>query len=221
MTPSIEVMIADDQPMILEGFVLQLRRQDDLLVTGTAQGGAELLELVAQRPPHVVIVDVHMPRMDGAAVAEKLQQAHPHIGILALSMYDDHALVGKMMSAGALGYVLKSEQREDLLRGIRMVAQGILYLSPKAALAAARRLTQWNLKDEGQLPKPLLTTREQEVLALIFQEFTTEEICRELHLGTSTVNSYRKSLLEKTGARNTAGLVRYAIKAGLVRDEGW
>lgn len=212
----ITVLVVDDHRMMVEGITALLAGVRDITIQGYALSGEEALEVLAKRPARVVLLDIGLPGMDGLDTCAMIRECWPDTKVLGLSMHDGHHMISGMLEHGASGYILKNVGREELIEAIRAVDGGGTHLS--------RRATEV-LIDGARIPAPLpplpppveITVREGEVLALIVRERTTAEIARQLRLGASTVETHRRKLMEKLGARNSAGLVRIALERGLVK----
>lgn len=211
----IKVMIADDHAIFRDGFRLLLKDQRDALLVGEAANGRELIQRVEELHPNIVITDIKMPDTDGIELCRQLRDHYPSVDVIALSMFSDDHLIADMLEAGAKGYLLKNTNRTELLQAIHTVYDGGTYYSP----ATGEKLARLIGKNKFQLPKKQLnvkfSAREKEILQLICEQYTTREIAGALNLSIRTIESYRLSLHEKTGSRNSIGVVIYAIRNGL------
>lgn len=213
--PLIRVAIADDHQVLIEGLSLLLRDEEEVQFIGQANNGIQLLKLLAEKPADVVLLDINMSGMDGLETCRRLRREFPQTQVLALTMYDKGNMVQQMLKAGAAGYLLKNTGRDELILAIKTVAAGETYLSPSANQALLDHLRHGIASTTiGGLPE--LTRREQQILKLIAQEMTTQEIAAHLHISLNTVDTHRKNLLGKLGAKNTAGLIRIAMEKGLL-----
>lgn len=206
----IRVALADDHPVFREGLQLLLETSGDIEVVGVAADGAELLELIGRVGVEVdvVVVDLDMPVLDGVDTARHLSRSHPQVGVLALTMHDEPAAVGRALDAGVRGYVLKGAGHGAIARAVRAVAEGDTVLSGSVGEAVRRR----SLEPAGTV-LPGLSTRESEVLTLVARGQDNHEIARALYLSVKTVQNHVSSLLGKTGARTRAELVALARDA--------
>lgn len=218
---SIKLAIADDQVLFLKGLKLLIKSFEEIELVIEAANGQELLDAVALEQPDVILMDLRMPVMDGLEATEKIKTQYPDIKIILLTMYDEERLINHMMKVGANGYLLKNEEPEILQQAIQAVVEKEFYFNDyvsKALLKGMQRnqkeVRPWKAADNLQFTK-----RELEVLALICREFTSAEIAKELFISSRTVENHRKSLLAKTGVRNTAGLIIYAIRHQLIQME--
>ena len=211
----IRVILADDHRVLVEGLTRLVEEQDDLERVGKAHHGEELLALLQKVEADVVMLDINMPGKSGMDVCETLSAKYPKLGILVLSMHQDAYHVQNMLAKGANGYITKNSTHQEMLLAIRTVASGQTYLNAEAQAALETGLVeQEGSQKEGFILK--LSNREKEVLRLIVEEFTTQEIADQLFISLKTVETHRRNLLSKLNARNTAGLVRIAVEQGLV-----
>lgn len=218
MKDAIKVAIADDHVLFVKGMKMILDDFAGIQLVITAYDGQELIEQIPEKRPDVVLLDYKMPGLDGAGVIQWLKRHYPDIRILMLTMHDDHRLITHFLKEGVHGYLLKNEEPETVLEAIRSVREKGMFMNDTAAHAMLRQLKTDNGARQTVQSEELqeLTEREMEVLRLICQEKTTAEIAQVLYLSPRTVEGYRKSLLEKTGARNIAGLVIFATRNKLL-----
>jgi DNA-binding NarL/FixJ family response regulator len=206
---SISIVLADDHAMFREGLRLLLERAE-IQVVGEAENGVELIDLARSLRPQVVITDMSMPLMNGIEAAATIRRELGIPGIL-LTMYTEPQYLVRAMSAGIVGYVLKSKASACLVEAVREVARGNVYLSPGSSSTVLRGMLT---KAETEEP---LTARERQVLQLIAEGYTTKELAHLMTIAVRTGESYRASIMEKLDIHNTAGLVRYALKQGLAQ----
>jgi DNA-binding NarL/FixJ family response regulator len=206
------ILVADDHGIVRAGIRLLLERQCDLEVVAEAADGVEAVECALSFRPDLCILDVGMPRMTGLQAAREIRSHLPGAQVLMLSMHDDERYLFEALKAGASGYVLKREADQDLVGAIRAVGGGEAFLTNAAERSIIR---EW--MDEGaEGPAIPLTPREEEVVKLIAEAYTNQQIAEILHLSEKTVESHRANVLRKLGMRDRVQLVRYAIKRGLV-----
>ena len=212
---AIRVMLADDHSLFRAGIRVLLEAIEGVEIVGEARDGHEALRMVAERRPEVVLLDVALPQLNGIEVTERLAREAPETRVLMLSMFANEEYVLRSLRAGAAGYLLKDSTVLELESALRSVADGGSYLSPAVSghvLAAyVRRVGQ-----DGVPAEPTLTPRQREVLQLIAEGHGTKEIADRLCLSAKTVETHRAQLMERLGIRDVAGLVRYAIRAGIV-----
>ena len=213
-----KILIADDHQLVIDGIELMLSTEKDLVCVATARTGHEVLSQVKETAVDLVILDINMPELNGVETCRLLQRDHPGIKILALSMLREASLIKLMLKHGAHGYVLKSAGKEEVLQAIHKIFAGERYYSGEVAEVIMASLSGEPPKEKKQSPFPQLSRREKQVLRLIMDEFTTAEIGEQLNISFGTVETHRRNLLIKLGARNTAGLVRTTLEYGLLDD---
>ncbi len=225
MTTPIRVLLVDDHGIVREGLRQVLAADADFDVVGEASNGAQALAIAAREQPDVVLLDITMPGDSGLVVAQKLRQEVPKSRVLILSVHDDAEYVLESVRAGAHGYLRKDTTPADLRAAVRAVHSGDAWFSP----AVAKRLTEV-LRSETSMPAPqpaptpasldVLTNREREVLALVARGLLNKEIGGQLGISVRTVEAHRDSLVRKLGIRSAAGLTRFAMEQGLLKDDG-
>jgi len=215
----IRVVVADDHTILREGVRSLLALQSDIEVVGEARDGEEAIELVRGTDVDVVIMDMVMPRMNGLEATREIKRRWPHVKILILSMYDDDEYVQQVIQAGASGYVLKRVATEDLVRAIREVHRGESFLYPPIAAKLIDDYLRLVRGDAQPDSESVLTPREWEVLRLIAEGNTNQEIAATLGLSKKTVESHRSNIMRKLELRDVTDLVKYAIRKGVVRLE--
>ncbi len=212
----IRVLVADDHTIVRQGLRALLEVNPDIAVVGEAGDGAEAARLSAELHPDVVVMDISMPVQDGLAATRTIKREAPGAQVLILTMHESDEYFFRVLQAGASGYVLKRAAPSDLIAAIRAVARGEVFLHP----AVARRLVSDYLSraeaGERQPGYQQLTPREREVLALVAEGLGNREIAERLVLSLSTVQTHYSHLLEKLGLQNRAGLIKYAIRHGLI-----
>jgi len=205
---AIKIFIVDDHYMVIEGIHSLLQNETDVEWMGHATNAASCMAFLQQQKPDVILMDINLPDKSGIDLCKEVKSIHPGIYILGLSTFNQQSFIEKMMANGAAGYVIKNATQQELMEAIRTVVKGKEYLSFDAAVALR--------KSDNQNDIPVITRREKEVLLLIAEGMTNGEIAQQLFIGISTVDTHRKNLLAKLGARNTASLVRIATQLQLV-----
>ena len=211
----IRVLLADDHEVVRSGLRMVLEAQSDIEVVAEASDGAQAVEQALADAIDLTVLDVSMPRMTGLQAAAELHRRRPELRILMLSMHDNEQYFFEALKAGASGYVLKTAANRDLVEACRACMRGEAFLYPPAVATLVRDyLDGARLGEEP--PEDPLTARELEVVKLIAEGNTTEEIATELVLSKKTVERHRANILDKLGMRNRVDLTRYAIRRGLV-----
>lgn len=211
----IHVLLADDHEVVRSGLRLVLEAQSDIEVVAEAGDGAQALEQVLAGEIDLAVLDVSMPRMTGLQAAAELHRRKPELRILMLSMHDNEQYFFEALKAGASGYVLKTAANRDLVEACRACMRGEAFLYPPAVATLVRDYLDGARLGETP-PRDPLTARELEVVKLIAEGHTSEEIATVLVLSKKTVERHRANVLDKLGMRNRVDLTRYAIRRGLV-----
>jgi DNA-binding NarL/FixJ family response regulator len=217
MEDSVRVLIADDHPLFREGMRGRLDRVDDVAVVGEAASGDEAVELAHKLAPHVILMDIKMPGLNGIEATREIQQASPQIGVLVLTMFEDDDSVFAAMRAGAKGYLLKDSGGEGVVHAIRAVASGEAVFGP----GVAERIIGFFSAPRAAAPQrafPELTEREEEVLSLVAQGKSNREIARQLFVSLKTVRNHVSNILLKLQVADRAQAVIRARDAGMGRD---
>lgn len=209
------ILVADDHPIVLDGLRRVLDAQPDLDVVAVAHDGAEAVERVGAGDIHLAILDVSMPRLTGLQAAREIAQRRPATRVLMLSMHDNEEYLFDALAAGAAGYVLKTSADRDLVAACRAAMRGEPFLYPKGVRAIVREHLERARRGEPARTEPL-TPRELEIVKLIAEAYSNEEIGAELHISKKTVARHRANILEKLGMHDRVQLTRYAIRRGLV-----
>ncbi len=214
----IRIALADDQELFRHGLAGLIRSVPEFELVGEAENGRVMvgqLRAMAELP-HIALIDMHMPEMNGVELNEVIQQEFSGVKVLVLSVYDQERFISKMIEAGACGYLIKNCEIEELITAIKTTHKAGFYFNSNT-LQAMRRASLYRDTDIRNLSNiPIdLTGREKDILELLCQEFTNAEIGERLFISVRTVEGHRNNLLSKTGCRNTAGLVIFAIKNGL------
>lgn len=215
---AIRVILADDHKILRDGLRALLEAQPDIEVIGEAGDGLEALRLVELLIPHVVVVDIAMPRMNGLEATRRIKKEFPNCGVLILTQYDDREYVTSLVQSGANGYVLKNSAGSQLAPAIRAVHARLPVLDPMLpdvemdASEACRADTA-----EGGVDESPLTDREREVLILIAEAYTNQKIGEALHISPKTVGVHRANIMTKLGLHNRTDLVKYAVRKGIVQ----
>ncbi|GAA4980546.1 response regulator transcription factor [Kineococcus glutinatus] len=204
----IRVLVVDDHPVVRAGLEGMLEVEDDVEVVGTAADGAEALVRVAAQAPDVVLMDLRMPGVDGAAATERIRAEHPGTRVLVLTTYDTDADIVRAVSAGASGYLLKDTPRAQLVDAVRAASRGETVLAPGVAARLVARMRR--------PPVEALTPRELQVLAAVARGCTNAEVGRELHIGEATVKTHLLRVFAKLGVDDRTRAVTAAMELGLL-----
>lgn len=206
MDTSTRVLIADDHPLILAGIRRALDRSEEIEVVGEATSGPQVLAMVERRRPEVVLLDLHMPGVDGPELIEAIRGQWPDVKTVVLSANEDRSSIDGALNAGASAYIVKSVNPSDLPSVIRQVAGGAIFHAPSRPASAAAA---------AESAGPDLTERERTILAAIASGQTTAAISRELWVSEHTIKFHLTNIYRKLGVTNRAGAVRFAIERGL------
>jgi DNA-binding NarL/FixJ family response regulator len=207
---NIKVLLVDDHKIVRHGLRALLEKEADMDVVSEAGSGRDAVQLAGELLPDVIVMDIAMPDMNGIDAARRIVADHPECRILALSMLGDKRFVFEMFSAGAKGYLFKDCAADELVRAIRAVHHGEMYLSSQIAGIVIKDFIK--LTPEAS---PDLTSREREVLQLIAEGKNAKEIAFILKLSSKTVDTFRQSIMKKLGLKTVAELTKYAIREGL------
>lgn len=214
---ALRVVLADDHEMVRTGMRALLDATPGVEVVGEARDGAEAIDRAAELRPDVLVMDVSMPVLDGAAATERLAREHPAVKVLVLTAHDDRAHLTRLLEAGAAGFVLKRAAADELVRAIRVVADGGTYVDP----LLAGHLLRDRSRPAGAAPIPAgdaLSDREEEVLRRIAWGESNKEIASELGISTKTVETYKARITEKLGLKSRTQMVRYALQRGWLSE---
>ncbi|MBI4939247.1 MAG: response regulator transcription factor [Actinobacteria bacterium] len=211
----VRLVLADDEPLILDGLTVVLRAQPDLDVVAAVTDGVAALAAVRAHAPDVVLVDLRMPGLDGVDVAARVTREHPSTRTLVLTTFDDEDSVRRALGAGAHGYVLKRSTPADLVHAVRLVASGRSLVVPTSA--RGHLATQRPASDPYGAALAALTERERDVLRLVARGRTNAEIAADLFLGRETVKTHVSGILAKLGARDRTHAVVIAYDSGFAR----
>ncbi len=205
---AIKLFIVDDHYMVVEGIHSLLQNEKEIEWMGHASNASSCLAYLQRQRPDVILMDISLPDKSGIDLCKEVKEKFPGIHILGLSTFNQQSFIEKMMHSGASGYVLKNATQEELTEGIKTVMTGKQYLSFDAAAALRQVVTKSNV--------PLITRREKEVLGLIADGLTNNEIAQQLFISVATVDTHRKNLLAKFECKNIASLIKLAMQMQLI-----
>jgi len=214
---SIHILLAEDHTLVRAGLCALVRALDGIEVVGEAGDGHETLEMVKSLRPDIVLMDVAMPGLNGLEATTRVVKEYPRVKVIILSMHANEEYVLQSLRAGARGYLLKDSGTAELELAIRSVMKGETFLSP----AVSKHVIEQYVQRQGDLQSPfhILTPRQREILQLIAEGLSTKDIARKLDLSIKTVDTHRTQLMERLEIHEVAGLVRYAIRTGLIDSE--
>jgi DNA-binding NarL/FixJ family response regulator len=204
------ILLADDHRLVRAGLRALLDEMPDIDVVAEASDGVQAVLLAGQHQPDIALLDISMPKLGGLAALRQLSGAAPATRVVMLSMHDDEAHVTEAIRAGAAGYLIKDCAVEELALALHAVARGDCYLSP----SVSRQLAQ--AFKNGATAVPVLTGRQTDILRQVARGASSKEIARALSLSIKTIESHRAQIMERLGIRDVAGLVRYAVRSGLI-----
>jgi DNA-binding NarL/FixJ family response regulator len=213
----LRIVVADDQASVREGLVVMLGLLPDVEVVAAAANGEDALEAVAGTKPDAILLDLHMPVLDGIETTRRLAELHPDVAVVVLTTYADDASILAALKAGARSYITKDADRTRIAQALRSAAAGLSVLDP-AVHAALLAAAQPGKQPDGRLPEPPpdgLTQREAEILAMIARGMTNPDIAAELYLSAHTVKSHINRIFAKTASADRAAAIRYARDHGL------
>jgi DNA-binding NarL/FixJ family response regulator len=209
------ILIADDHTLVRAGLTSLIARLPEMEVVAEAADGRQALRLVRDLQPDIVLMDIAMPGLNGLESAERIHGIHPKVKIIILSMHASEEYVAQALKAGASGYLLKDAATAELEMALKSVSMGQFYLSP----AISRQVVD-NFLRGGPTGLDLLTPRQREILQLIAEGKGTRDIAETLHLSVKTVETHRAQLMERLDIHDIAGLIRYALRKGLISADG-
>lgn len=215
---SIRVLLADDHDIVRFGISSVLQTAEDIEVVAEAASGAQTIERYKQVQPDVSIIDITMPHMNGIETSEKILEYDPDAKILILTMHMNENYLNQVLRIGVLGYLLKNSAKKELLEGVRKVAERQNVFSESISHMMAEHYVNQTRNDQFEQEQSVsITSREQEILKLIAEGLTSQEIADKLYISVRTVDTHRANLMQKLKLKNTAALVRYAFKHGYTK----
>lgn len=215
---SVRILLADDHAIVRQGLRSLLEKEPDMEVVGEAEDGRVALNLVRERAPDIVIMDITMPNLNGVDATHEIVSEFPKVKVIALSIHSHKRFVADMLKAGVFGYILKECLFDEFVQAIRTVAGGGTYLSPRiTGVVVEDYVERLSTVAESQLDK--LTVREREVLQLLAEGKSTKQVALELHVSTKTVEATRRKIMEKLDIHSVAELTKYAVREGLTSLE--
>ncbi len=214
---NIKILLADDHQIVLDGLNSLLSSIPDFEIIGAVNNGKEAVDFIAtNQKPDIVLMDIDMPVMNGINAAREIKKNFEGIRILTLSMHNEKGVIQTLMDAGADGYILKNSSKEELEKGIRTICKGETFFSTDVTMSLLNQSSE--ITQEKELPQEIkdLTEREIEILKLVAEGYSNKEIGERLFISHRTVDTHRTNLMKKMNVHNVAGLIRFALKSGLV-----
>lgn len=211
---AIKILLADDHLIFRQGLRGLIAEEEDLVVVGEAEDGREAISQIGKLAPDIVIMDVGMPALNGIEATRQIKKDFPKTRVIALSMHVDEKFVAEMLRAGAVGYLCKKCDADELIAAIRVVDAGRTYLSPTISGTLVESYVR-NVAASPASAYSQLTDREREILQLLVEEKSIKEIAANLHLSIKTVHAHREHLMRKLNVQTVAGLTKYAVREGL------
>jgi DNA-binding NarL/FixJ family response regulator len=210
----INILIADDHQLVIDGIISMISTEKQYHIAFQANNGQEALSEIAAHPEkyQLVITDISMPLLGGIELCKMIKSEYPHIKVLILSMYNSQVVVKEAIAAEADGYILKHTGKKELLLALHRIINDGTYFSEDILPIIYGQYKKEKQSDENMA---VLSPREREILALIVQEYTSDDMAHKLFISKKTVDNHRANILEKTGCKTTIGLVKYAIKNGM------
>lgn len=216
----IRILVVDDHPLARFGIKNQLKEVEDLVIVGEAEDGEAAMQKVKELHPDVVILDLFIPVLSGFEVVKLVRKDFPDVHVMILTAYEQEEYLHQALEFGAEGYLLKSAEKEELMAGVRAVSKGERAFSPRIKEFIVKGyLTNRDSNRSNQLPPSSLTTREKEILDLVSQGLTNQQIAEKLFISSRTIDTHRTNIMHKLGVHDVAHLVRYAIEHGLVDNK--
>lgn len=208
----IRVLIADDHQMFLDGLKALLKRKKNIQVIGEVSNGNQALEFIKKNTPDLLITDISMPGMSGVELTREVKHRYPEVKVLVLTMYNDKEIVGEILMSEAEGYILKNTGRQELSNAINRIINNSTYYSNEVL-----NIMMTRMKKQKSIEKntALLTPREIEIIKLIMEELSSEEIADKLFISKRTVDTHRKNIIQKTNTKTLVGLLKFAIENNL------
>ena len=212
MVPEIKIGIADDHKIFRKGVILSMRQYTNLRFVLEAENGEELLTMIPDSMPEIILCDLKMPIKDGIDATKAITKMFPTIRVIILTMYEDDRFVGHLMDCGAAGYLLKNTEPAEVYKAINDVKRTGFYLSPFVNRILIKKNYSKQKFNPSLASEAVLSEREKEVLMLVAMEFTASEIAAKIFISARTVEAIKDRLMERFGVKNSVGLVFYAMK---------
>lgn len=213
----IKLLIADDHRVLLDGLISLLKKEKNFEIAATAENGREVIEYVSKTDFDICLLDISMPEVDGIEAAKWIIKNKPQTKIIILTTHDEEEIIAEMLGMGVAGYLLKNSTRLELVSAINRVMSGKPFFSEEVSDAIINGYAKHIEKRNKPGETVMLTHREKEIVQLLAKEYTNDKMAHELHISYRTVETHRKNIMQKTGAHNLAGLLKYAYGNGLLK----
>ncbi len=213
----IKIVIADDHEIYRDGLKMVLKKEKSFSVIGEAKNGKQLLDVVFKESPDVIITDIVMPEMDGIAAMKEIVTHKPNACCIALSMFNEETMIVEMLEAGALGYLLKNAEKEEIIEAVKSVSKNQPYYCRTTSAKLINLISKSRFNPYKNRPQLQFSEKEMVLIRLICQEKSTTEISKEIFLSGRTIEGYRRKIMSKMGVKGTAGIAVYAIKTGIFK----
>lgn len=213
----IRIIVADDATMFLQGMELVMERERRISIIATACDGGQLVPKVLHLKPDVVVTDIQMAGMNGIDATREILKAWPACKVIGLTQFEEEDLIVDMLETGAMGYLLKTNRVDELLKAVETVHRGSPYFCDSTSLRLSKSIARSNTRHIGQMTKETFSDKELEIIRLICEQHPTKVIAKMTYLAEGTVERYRAHILEKTDSKNVVGIVIYAIRNGIFK----
>jgi DNA-binding NarL/FixJ family response regulator len=214
MDNRIQILLADDHRVFAEGVAYIIQKNFPEANVVLAESGEEAWEILSEHPVDLLITDISMKGMSGIELTRKVKQQHPHLKVLVLSMHNDRSIIESIMDTDAEGFVLKNSSARDMVGAIKDILDGSTHYSREVLAVMLQKIKKEKQQDDA---KKILSPREIEILQLIVEEFSSEQIGEKLFISKRTVDTHRANIMEKTGSRTIISLVRFAVRHDLAK----
>lgn len=211
----VKILIVDDHKIVRQGLKSLIENNPDYTVVGEAGNGKEAIDMTSEYKPDIVIMDVSLPEITGIDATRRILEMLPETKVIALSMHNDRQIIQDMLLAGAVGYLLKESAYEELMKAVTVVSAGQIYLSQTISDLLVRDYVYRLRNSDGGLLS--LTSREKEIWTMLAEGMSSVEVAEKLFLSPRTIDTHRKNLMDKLGTDNIAGLVKIAIREGIIK----
>ena len=212
----IRLLVADDHRVLLDGLVSLLKKEKMFEIVAKAESGREVIEYLSKTDFDICLLDISMPEVDGIEAAKWIIKNKPETKIIILTTHDEEEIIAEMLHLGVIGYLLKSSTRLELVDAINRVISGKSFFSEEVSGTIISGYTKQIEKRNNLGETVILTQREKEIVQLLAKEYTNDKMAQALHISYRTVETHRKNIMQKTGAHNLAGLLKYAYGKGLL-----